>query len=313
MIKKLSVKDYQYLIIGGTTKAATTSLFFYLKNHPRICAANRKETRFFLDAGYPVPPGYRFEDGLDKYNQLYSCCTDMHVRMEATPDYLYSRGTPKKIQDSLPEAKIVFILREPVSRLISWYKFAKQINDIPGKTTFEEYVDLQLKHNGKSKNKQCLLALEQGRYSTYLKQYFELFGRDRIHVVFYEDLSNNPASVVKEICTFANIDPTFYNNYDFKAFNRSETMRNSRIHSLYIKFRFSVRKYTSGKPYIHGILRHLKSMFEPFYLSLNTRSPENLIISPATKDYLRDYYREEYHALEVLLGKCVPWEKGVES
>ena len=47
-MEKKRVGDYHYLIVGGTTKAATTSLFSYLANHPATCAATYKETRFFL-------------------------------------------------------------------------------------------------------------------------------------------------------------------------------------------------------------------------------------------------------------------------
>lgn len=309
MKTELNVDDYRYLIIGGTTKAATTSLFFYLKDHPQICAANWKETRFFLDADYPVPSRskYRFEDGLDTYDQFYTHCTNMNVRMEATPDYLYSQDTPQKIKKSLSGAKIIFILREPVSRLVSWYKFAKQNNFLPEKMTFDEYIRLQLEYDGEDKKEQHLLALEQGRYSVYLNSYISLFGNDRILVVFYEDLSNNPMSVLKEICAFAGITPDFYNNYDFKVFNRTETLKSSKIHSLYIKLRVSVRKRSHNKPYIHFVFRHLRQIFEPLYLYLNARSPENLMISSPAENFLKDYYKGERQALEKLLRKTIPW------
>ena len=44
----------RYLIIGGTTKAGTTSLHAYLSDHPQVCASSIKETRFFLDRDYPL-------------------------------------------------------------------------------------------------------------------------------------------------------------------------------------------------------------------------------------------------------------------
>lgn len=80
------MNEHRYLIIAGTTKAATTSLFNYLADHPEICASNVKETRFFLDADYPLPAKYRFEDGLDKYELYFVHCSASHIRMEATPD-----------------------------------------------------------------------------------------------------------------------------------------------------------------------------------------------------------------------------------
>ncbi len=309
MIENSSVGNYRYLIIGGTTKAATSSLFKYLADHPQICAATRKETRFFLDTDYPVFSKYRFEEGLDKYDQFYDNCTDIKVRLEATPDYLYSSGTPGKIKDSLPNAKMIFILREPISRLVSWYRFAKQNNNIPEKTTFDEYVKLQLNYNSEDKKEHHLLSLKQGKYSLYLKSYFDLFGQNRIHVTFYEDLSNNPVSVIKEICTFAGINPDFYNNYDFRIFNSTKTMKNPRIHQLYKALQLKIRNYTHNKPLVRSFFKYLKSMLEPVYQRFNVRLSENLSVSQSTEKFLRKYYETEFRSLDKLLGKTIPWQK----
>lgn len=304
----MGVKDYSYLIIGGTTKAATTSLFFYLSDHPEICAANWKEVRFFLHKEYPLSSKYRFEDGIEKYQEFFSHCSGNKLRMEATPDYLYSKDTAKRIKEYLPKAKIVFILREPISRLISWYKFAKQNNNLPERTTFDEYVRLQLRDDEENKKGQHMLALQHGRYSYYLKDYFDLLRRDRILVVFYETLSSNPTSVLKEICIFSDIKPEFYYNYDFRIFNRAESMKSPIIHNLYRQLRFQVRKYTYNVPYLHSVLKHSRLLIEPLYLKLNTRDRERVVISRDAKKILMDYYRDEAKALKEIINITVPWE-----
>lgn len=56
----MQTDDQLYLIIGGTTKAGTTSIFRYLSAHPDVCASSLKETRFFLDKDYPLPSTNRF-------------------------------------------------------------------------------------------------------------------------------------------------------------------------------------------------------------------------------------------------------------
>ena len=307
MTKKSNIKDYQYLIIAGTTKAATSSLFSYLAEHPEVCPANKKETRFFLDPDYPLPAKYRFEDGIDKYDLYYPQCTNKKIRLEASPEYLYSQNTPEKIKNSLSDVKFVFTLREPISRLISWYKFAKQNNDISHQTTFDEYVSLQLNCDGKNKRSQYLLALEQGRYSSYLLPYFTLFGYDKIHISFFEDLSNNPTSVIKEICIFANIDPDFYDNYDFQVVNRTEHMKYPKIHKLYNTLRYTLRNYTHNKPFIHSVFRNLRPVTGHIYQYLNVRPSEKFSISPLTEKVLKEYYEKELLLLEELVGKKVPW------
>lgn len=304
------VKEHSYLIIGGTTKAATTSLFSYLADHPQVCASSLKESRFFLDTDYPVSSKYRFEDGLDKYEELFQHCHDAQLlRLEATPDYLYSLATPQKIKSSLPKVKFAFILREPISRLISWYRFAKQIGQLPPSFSFDTYVQEQLQAiEADLPRPQHMRALEQGRYSLYLQPYFDLLGQDNIYIAFQEELSREPTFVLKEFCSFAGIDPNFYSDYHFKILNPTKAMKNADLHRAYMQFRFQVRKSVYNRPAIRAILRQIRLLFEHFYFRLNTQSSELVVISLSTRELLKAYYSQEAKALADLIGKAVPWQ-----
>ena len=318
----------KYLIIGGTTKAATTSLYYYLADHPQVNASTLKETRFFLDLDYPVPPlAAKWTDGIEKYEEFFIPKEGHLLRLEASAEYLYSAGTPQRIKESLPNAKIVFLLREPVSRVISWYKYAKQRANIPTEITVDSYIEQQLQSNyfqlakqqrvtlDQNKDKSIpssffLSALEHGCYSSYLQAYFDILGRDNVYVAFYEELCQKPKFVLKEICLFAGIEPDFYRDYTFKVFNRSETMKNASLHGAYGQLRTNIRKYTHNLP-IHYWLRQMRKWFDAkIYYRLNTRPTEQLEISPAIKTKLKDYYQEEIKTLENLLDRPVPWYKG---
>lgn len=301
------LQNSRYLIIGGTTKAATTSLFFYLKEHPQVCAANLKETRFFLDDEYPLSSKYRLADGVEKYANFYLHCASDALRVEATPDYLYSTGAPEKIKVYLPCAKLLFILREPISRLISWYRFAQQNGDLAPDVSFDAYVERMSKEAGQACRPQHMLALEQGRYACFLKSYLETLGQERVYVAFYEELQKAPAAVLENICTFAEIDPCFYQNFDFKVHNKTETMRYPLVHKAYIKIRFQIRKLVHDKPMIRGGLRKLRQYFDTFYLRLNTKSGVETVMSRTTDQFLKDYYAKEIVSLQALLGRAVPW------
>ena len=176
-----NVGDYNYLIVGGTTKAATTSLFAYLTDHPAICAATYKETRFFLSSDYPLPSKYRYTGDAEEYADLFSNCGETQLRMESTPDYLYCEKARERIAEFLPQAKLVFSLREPISRLISWYRFAKQIGKLPQTLSFDAYVEslftyLDTDRDGKEAEVQHMQTLQQGCYTTYLQPYLDQFG-----------------------------------------------------------------------------------------------------------------------------------------
>lgn len=314
------VSDYHYLIVGGTTKAATTSLFSYLADHPTICSATYKETRFFLGSDYPLPSKYRYNGDVEEYNLLFPPCEEEQIRLESTPDYLYCSHALKHIAKFLPHAKLVFSLREPISRLISWYRFAKQIGKLSQDLSFDAYVKMlfdvaegQLEINPASTDEkpihaQYLQALKQGCYSIYLKEYFKEFELNRLHVLFYEDLAAHPSKVLNDLCNFANIDASFYHDYAFKITNRTETMKNTEFHKKYRDLRFRLRQWTHNKPVIHNPLRMLRRTIEPLYLKLNTRPTEKVNMSEETQNLLLDYYKQDVDDLTTLIGIQPPWE-----
>jgi hypothetical protein len=304
------MQEHRYVIIGGATRAATTSLYIYFADHPEVCASNIKETRFFLDTDYPLPAKFHSEDGLENYETYFNHCPGFPLRLEATPDYLYSPGTPQKIKQSLPTVKIIFILREPIDRLISWYRFAKQTSRLSAQVSFEQYVYLQLKKDTCSgPAEQHMRSLEQGRYSTYLKNYFDLFERDHLCIVQYEQLQYDPVAFLEEICLWIGIDAGLYKNYHFKAFNRSQPMRNSSLHNVYVRFIRALQMRVHEKPKVRSVLRYLRRRLEPLYLQLNRSHDEQLVISDQIKKLLEDYYSEEPSKLAGLLGwKKFSWE-----
>ena len=303
------MNEYRYLIIGGTMKAGTTSLFIYLADHPQICASKVKETRFFLDADYPLnaKSKYCFEDGLDKYEAYFNQCQEKRLRLEASPQYLYSPGTPFKIKTSLPDVRLIFILRDPVDRLISFYRYIKQINELPAYVSFEEYVYSQL--DGGPAKLHHINALKEGRYSIYLKPYFDLFEHDRLCILKYEDLKRNPNALLTKVCRFAGIDPSFYQDYSFQIFNPTQTMKSVLLHDVYRLITKSLRVRVYDRPRVRTALRAIRRKFEPFYLRLNRRSDEQVQISKSLRALLDEYYADEPAELASLLGqKEFSWE-----
>ena len=313
------VSDYCYLIVGGTTKAATTSLFAYLADHPTICGATYKETRFFLHSDYPLPSKYRYSGDLEEYNLLFPLCGDQ-VRLDSTPDYLYCRHALERIAKFLPHAKLAFSFREPISRLISWYRFAKQIGKLPQDISFDVYVKMlfdaeeqfqmdSASTDEKPIHEQHMQALRQGCYALYLKEYFKRFKSNRLYILFYEDFAAHPSKVLTGLCNFAGIDANFYEDYAFKVTNRTETMKNTEFHKKYRDFRFRLRQCTHNKPIIHNPLRLMRRTIEPLYLRLNTRPIENVHMSEDTQNQLINYYKSDVRDLAKLIGKVPPWER----
>src|ERR1700680_4934439 len=103
-----------FLIIGAA-KAGTTSLYNYLSVHPEIFMSKRKELSFF-------DPQRRWHLGVEWYKSNFDA--SYPVNGEASPRYTrYPRttGVPERIQQTLGTPKLIYILRDPINRLLAQY------------------------------------------------------------------------------------------------------------------------------------------------------------------------------------------------
>lgn len=299
--------DGTYLIIGGTTKAATTSVYFYLAEHPDICASSMKEPRFFLDEDYPVKSSYRMgREELERYLDFYGHCEDERIRMEATPDYLHSPGTAARIARHLPDGRMVFLLREPVSRLESWFRFARQDGMIARDMDFGAFVRAQRKGEAASSAPQHLRVLEQGRYAGDLERWIRALGRNRVHVVFFEDLVADARSVVADICGCVGLDPAPLAELEYEVHNPTRATRFPGLHAAYKRIRYAVRQFTHDKPRLQGLMRVLRQQFEPLYWNLNRRTSGRVEPSAREQRRLVDYYGDSVETLSGILHRPLP-------
>lgn len=301
----MSVNDHAYIIIGGSTKCATTSVFAYLADHPEISGSKIKESRFFWKGSYPLKKeGVNIDDGIESYESIFFDKPNSKYRIEATPDYLYSKESAHLINKNLNDVRMVFIVRNPIERVISWYKFAKQLNLITSDVTIDEFVSNQLNETS-PKNVQHLLAVEQGLYGKYITDYINEFGKDRIKVVSYELLSMQPKLVLDEICAFLNIDSSYYSDYDFKILNQSVNVTNAESFNKYRKYRRIIRR--GFKSILPGLLKNsFRKVFKGIdnvYMKSATTDFDDIVLSSTTKERLKDFYNDDFANVNSLFTK----------
>ena len=297
------------MFIAGTGKAGTTSLFYYLSAHPAICPATVKEPGFFFDVDYPAGRVCSFEDGPDNYERLFPAWEPGQIRLEATPEYLYSAGTAARIKATFPEAKLLFSLREPVSFFISMFRYAQQLGEIPNSTSLEEHVEKQ-QGTGPGAGSTPPPYLGMGRFSDYLAPYVAAFGRDRIKVVFFEDLVRDSRGVLQDIAEFAGVDPAFYNTYDFKTHNATVAVRFQGLNRALNTLRGVLNRMTYDHPRLHAAIRWTNnSLVQPVWISLNKLggAKRKASVPESATQALKVFYAEEKEALERLLGISPPW------
>lgn len=300
--------DDPFLIIGGVTKSGTTSIFSYLSDHPQVKASALKETRYFLDADYPLPSRQRISrDPLATYLALFVGPSSANVAVEATPDYLYSVDSARLIEKTLLDAKLLFVLREPVSRLKSWYRFSQQNGWLDVGVSFSSYVDMQ--RGRKVENQpQYLRAWNQGFYAEYLDVFLQTFGPERCALLRFEDLCERPRDCTMALCRFRGLEPSVYENYEFSAENVTQSIRNAAFHRRYLSWRYRMRNFVQDYPLLHKAGALMRRLLEPVYLRVNkgrSRKPEwdPTLDEKLAEDYAQDQHRlqgmfEEYGLLE---------------
>ena len=297
----------RHLIIAGVTRAGTTSLYNYLGDHPDVRASTIKETRFFMDTD-ELRRMYRYEEGPDHYEKYFPDCPHGALRLEATPDYMYRPAAAQRIAETLPDAHIIIILREPVSRLISWRRYAIQNGLLDPDTSLTDYIQAQFDAlEGDQSLPQHLRALQEGCYSNYLSAWINTFDRDRLTILHYNDLLTDPAGIARRVCGQIGIDPGFYDGYDFKVHNESRPVRWPRVQAAYRSLIWRVKPYVHNKPVTRAALRKLRRTTDTALgrTGTTTHSPAetgNGDLTPNDRAHLQSYYQQEPTNLARLLN-----------
>ncbi len=206
------MKMPNFLIIGAA-KAGTSSLHYYLSQHPDVFMSAVKEPRFFALEGEVLD--FRNPDqsinhdsitALGHYQSLFTAVMHESAIGEASPLYLYSRKACDRIYRYIPQTKLIVVLRNPVDRAFSCYTHL--LREGYETLTFEE--GLKAEEARIVNNWAHLWHYKRGGlYYQQLKPYFDTFGRDKLAVYLYEDFKSDSVSLVKDIFSYLEVDNSF--------------------------------------------------------------------------------------------------------
>ncbi len=214
-----SVKPNFFVV--GAAKSGTTSLYFYLKQHPDIFLPPVKEPVFFaIDI---VEWAYKCRKHIAKFNQeryfSQKKLSYKHILFIKEFDYykrlylntppgkiagdmctfnLFSKIAAKKIKEFNPEAKIIIILRNPVERAYSHFLMMLRDGKTKGRNFLQEVIDDFEKDDKKCKE----FYIEQGFYFSQVKRYIDVFGKERVKIFLFEDFTKNTEEVLKTVFDF---------------------------------------------------------------------------------------------------------------
>jgi hypothetical protein len=176
-------------IVIGAMKGGTSSLHHYLRQHPEVCMSRIKETDFFIEAR-------NYAKGLDWYRSLFA--DHDKVCGEASPNYTkrhQHRGVPARLRQVIPDAKLIYLLRDPIDRVVSHYLHNRALGREA--RSLAEAVGAKSCRNN---------YVRTSMYLYQLSPYLRRFGLERILIVTTEDLKDKRAATLKRIFEFIGVD-----------------------------------------------------------------------------------------------------------
>jgi len=293
------------LFIVGAAKCGTTSLYYYLSQHPEVFNCPVKEpnhfiTQFQIDSLYGNLKQYKklwsSYLGLSKYLALYSNAKSFRITCDASVNYLrYAKEIAGKIKEFNDEAKILIILRNPVDRLFSHYHHSVRDGSIT--ETLENLLTFEEEYC-KMENNTWYSYKKYGLYYDNVKHYLDTFGQDKALILFNEDLESNPQKVLSNVCDFLMIDASFVPKIDFTKQNAAYLPKNPKISHLLSKYsQYSMLWSGLKKIFPIQLLRRLKTIINPSIPYQET------LTNKKTIQQLKAYYKEDITKLETLVNR----------
>jgi hypothetical protein len=166
-----------------------------MRKHPNVFMPDEKEPAFFNAEYHQFRSEVR--DSWHQYVSRFQGGEQCAAVGEATPGYSLVRiapGTPARIAESLPEARLIYIVRHPLRRIESAWRQNVHMGRLPANT----FKDALWKYTP---------IVSGSKYYETLRAYREHFADDQIYICFLKDLSEHPAETLNRCFRFLGVEP----------------------------------------------------------------------------------------------------------
>ena len=250
-------------IIIGESKCGTTSLYNYMIQHPAIKPALSKEINFF-NWSYDKPQNWYSAHFPTKFKKKLSknICKKPFLTGEATPLYLFNSQVPKRIFDTIPNVKIIVVLRNPVDRAYSHYQdLGVRLGG--EKRMFDDAIRTELKilkeknyvitdYDGNFTDR-LYQYVTRGIYLDHLKIWMDVYPLKQFLILNTEELENNPAEILNNVFKFLSLP-------DYGKINFEEKYNVTKYKPMNEQSRKLLEEFF--KPYNERLYKFLKRDFE---------------------------------------------------
>jgi len=281
------MKKVNFLIIG-TQKAGTTSLFNYLRQHNDLYFSEIKEITYFVNEEL-------YKKGESYYHSFFNKFNNEKVIGSADVHLLPSKKSPERVRNYNPDMKFVVMVRNPVDRAFSAYKYALKNNWEEKSNSFEKSFILE-KERIKSINYN-LMYFENGKYSKHLLNWTKFFDKKQFLIIEDEYLKRNPKACCQKVFNFLELEDLSQIIDTTKQFNKAGVVKYKWLQT-FILSRNSKLKTTIGKLMTPNIRVWIRSNIFQKLIAFNQKDQVNENISEEFRKELDEYFFESNKELE---------------
>jgi hypothetical protein len=284
----MKTRPLDFLVIGAH-KSGTTALFQYLRHHPQIFLPPEKEIAFFSNESW-------FAQGWDKFaEEFFSQASDDVLLGKVTPQYMAYSRVPQRIRETMPDVKLIALLRNPVDRALSHFRMAVRTNS--ENRAFEQAIS-------EAKKEDALTGyLSLGEYGRILRRYCQYFPLDRLLILFADDLEARPQSVLDSIARYLGVESHTPKNLGTRYHVGGTSQRFPRLISTVKRVYPLWRLWKLLPERRRRIIRFW------FHTEFSSASQPPAQLDPGLRAQLVEYFREDVRTLEILVGARVPWNE----
>lgn len=244
-------KEQVFLL--GWPKAGTSSLYLWLSRHPSIGTAALKETFFFVDKEYPAYLRHGqsvFKDGIDTFRGFFP--SEASIWLEATTHHVYQETALRYLTINKDRSRVILLLRDPAARIYSSFQSTKNnFASASKELSWSVYVEALLNNNvsslseyyfNKTSFESARRQLINSDYCYWIEKWQNALGQDRVKLILFEELVDDPRFVVKSVLSWLNLDPEIIGHGDFPIANKTLSIRYQALHRVAKRFRKTLPK-----------------------------------------------------------------------
>jgi len=299
--------------IAGAPKAGTTSLYYYLDQHPEVYMSAIKEPNFFaleiraenfdtqrrrniareargLRKFLAGPMRRKRLSGIvtdwDDYLRLFANADYQTALGEASVCYLWSPTAPQRIAARIPDARILVMLRDPAERAFSQYLHGLGNGNI--RWSFREHIQRSLRQ-GSGPFSVHYPFLEFGLYAEQVGRYLERFGRN-VWIGFHEDFRERPLAVYRDICRFLGVAEAFSPAMDRRHLEAQPP-------------RLAATGWLKRAGVWEAAARVTPPGLRPLLRRALIHRPGAVRMDPADRNYLVEFYHDDIRKVAKLVGR----------